>query len=98
VAPPHERSNWALGLGLPLFMLGPDRGSFAPLNRTLLLEAEVAKPIESGSGSAFNQLLSRCRQSGDLETMARAGWQHYPIDGFARIAEWLQQTCGGRER
>lgn len=30
VAPTHERSHWALGLGLPLFALEPAIGSFAP--------------------------------------------------------------------
>ncbi|MCH7948576.1 MAG: hypothetical protein IIC66_12350, partial [candidate division Zixibacteria bacterium] len=47
VAPSHERSNWAMGLGLPMFILEPAIGPFSPLNREILLEAGVAESMNS---------------------------------------------------
>jgi hypothetical protein len=95
VAPPHERTNWALGLGLPMLMPGPDIGSYAPLNRRTLLEAGVARELPkdptrvSEAGS-----LARLLTPGALTRMAEAGWERYPIDGFDRIAGWVVDRFG----
>ena len=38
VSPSHERTNWALGLGLPMFLLHPLIGPFSPINREILIK------------------------------------------------------------
>jgi hypothetical protein len=90
VAPPHERTNWAIGLGLPMFALTPTIGPFAPLNLKLLLESGTAVAIESGRQAAqFGDRLAELRRSGRLGDMARRGWGRHEINGFTRIAEFL---------
>ncbi|HDR00060.1 MAG TPA: hypothetical protein ENN51_07250, partial [candidate division WOR-3 bacterium] len=59
VAPAHERVNWAVGLGLPMFLLEPDIGPFAPLNRAHALELGVARPL--GDPAGFGTALARLR-------------------------------------
>jgi hypothetical protein len=91
VAPPHERTNWALGLGLPMYVVDPPIGSFAPLNREILLGAGVAMPIcNSGNAREFADTLEVHRRSGRLRDMAAAGWQRFDINGFANIAAMLE--------
>ena len=90
VAPSHERSNWALGLGLPLFVVDPPLGSFSPLNRQFLIDAGVAKPMrDRREASSFGSTLNELRRSGELQQMAEAGWQRYDIHGFENIASLL---------
>jgi hypothetical protein len=86
VAPAHERSHWALGLGLPLFALEPAIGSFAPLNRARLLEERVALPLARADASAFGSRLRHVQQNGELARMAERGWRRYDIHGFAQAA------------
>lgn len=87
VSPPHERTHWALGLGLPMFIAGPDVGPFAPLNRELLLREGVAQPLEGSEPLA--SLLARLQRQGELSERARRGWGRLPLDGFARGARLL---------
>lgn len=90
VAPPHERTNWAIGLGLPMFALTPTIGPFAPLNLSLLLDSGTTMAIESDSQAArFGELLTELHRSGRLVDMARRGWGQHEINGFAQIAEFL---------
>ncbi|HOP07073.1 MAG TPA: hypothetical protein PLF13_07270 [candidate division Zixibacteria bacterium] len=92
VAPAHERSNWGMGLGLPMVIIGPDIGSFAPLNRRLLLDRGVA--LEVGTrlkAESLGEKLRRLHKSSVLAAMAEAGWQRHDINGFSSIAEWLDQ-------
>ncbi len=90
VAPSHERTNWALGLGLPMFVIGPCIGPFAPKNRQLLLDHRVAVPIDSiAEGQVFGATLRDMRQTGHLSEMAFEGWCKFPIDGFDKIADFL---------
>jgi len=90
VAPSHERTNWALGLGLPMFVVSPQIGPFAPLNNELLVRAGVAEQIDSNSAAnAFGERLNNLRATGKLAKMAKAGMGKYPIDGFEKIAEFL---------
>jgi len=91
VAPAHERANWALGLGLPMYFVDPPLGSFAPLNREILLNAGVAKPIRNrGNAREFAEQLETHHRSGKLCKMAEAGWQRIDIRGFANIAAMLE--------
>jgi hypothetical protein len=97
VAPSHERTNWALGLGLPMFVIGPQVGPFAPLNRELLVHAGVAEQINSNSAAdTFGERLNHMRAGGKLDEMAKAGWGKYRIDGFDKIAEFLINNFAGR--
>jgi len=96
VAPAHERSNWALGLGLPMFMLGPDIGSYAPLNAKLLGTSQVVERLESRrTARGFGVHVNRLRTDGALGRRARAGWGRLAISGFDRIAELLIARYGG---
>ena len=96
VAPSHERTNWALGLGLPMFVVGPQIGPFAPLNCELLVHAGVAEQIDSNSAAdAFGERLNHLRATGKLVEMAKAGWGKYRIDGFDKIAEFLITDFAG---
>jgi hypothetical protein len=89
-APSHERSNWALGLGLPMFILGPSIGPFAPMNCRLLLEAGVASLLaDEQEAASLGSTLQNLRDDGILAQMARRGWSHQPIHGFERIADHL---------
>lgn len=96
VAPSHERTNWALGLGLPMFIVGPPIGPFAPLNRDRLVEAAVAEQIESDSAaSEFGLRLNHLRSGGKFAEMAKAGWGKLNIHGFDNIAEFLINRFAG---
>ncbi|MGD8866593.1 MAG: hypothetical protein PVI01_03170 [Gemmatimonadales bacterium] len=91
VAPSHERTNWALGLGLPMFIVDPPLGSYAPLNRELLLAASVARALEERRvASRFGSRVGELHAAGELTRMAEAGWGRFEIRGFCNIAEFLQ--------
>ncbi len=90
VAPAHERTHWALGLGLPMFVVAPSLGSFSPLNRELLLASRVAATIDDESAAAsFGATLGKLHETGELHAMAEAGWGQFGIRGFHNIAEML---------
>lgn len=95
VAPAHERSNWAIGLGLPLFILEPSKGSFAPLNRQLLLEQKVAVSLSSlNHAASLGARADSLRHKGTLREMAEAGYQFRDISGFETIAVYLSEKYG----
>jgi len=95
VAPAHERSNWALGLGLPIFVLEPDIGSFAPLNHALLERSGVSEKIATAKKAVrFGERLRRLHSDKRLESMSENGWQRYRIDGFETIARMLVERYG----
>jgi len=92
VAPAHERTNWAFGLGLPMFVVGPPVGTFAPLNEVMLAAHGVAEPVVScGDASGFGDLLQRMRRDGKLEQMAGACWNRFDRRGFINIADFLMR-------
>jgi hypothetical protein len=96
VSPPHERTNWTLGLGLPMFIVGPAIGPFAPLNEAIMLSEPVTGyPLKDRqSAAACADTLHRLRLSGELLTMADNGWKRFDIDGFGRIADHLIARMG----
>lgn len=90
VAPSHERTNWAVGLGIPMFILHPLIGTFSPLNREFLLKQGVAVDIDTDHKAGdFASLLLKIRDDGILLTMAQNGFGKYRINGFERIANLL---------
>lgn len=96
VSPPHERSNWAVALGVPFFLVGPDIGPFAPRNRALLLRAGVAAEIRDESdAAALPARLADLRAKGLLLRMSESGTAG-PIDGFRRAARLLEEEVRAR--
>ncbi len=94
IAPAHERANWALGLGLPMFVLEPCIGSFAPLNRDLLLRRGAAGVIaDPAQSDIFGETLARLRGRGELEAMTLRNRGIFDINGFQTIADWLGQAA-----
>jgi hypothetical protein len=92
VGPSHERTNWAVGLGLPMFILHPLIGTFSPLNRDFMIDREVAREIRSeAEASNFAEILNRHRQTGFPAQAARNGFGGYEIDGFENIARYLTE-------
>ena len=92
VGPPHERTNWALGLGLPMFALTPTVGPFAPMNLELLLGSGTARTFQTEAEVLrFGDTLNELRTSGRLAAMARLGWGKFDIGGFEKIARFLVQ-------
>lgn len=95
VAPSHERSNWAAGMGLPMFVLTPAIGPFAPLNLRLLMEQGVGVPLDNSSANMFGPLLGRTHKSGELLAMCEAGFGKHPVNGFEIAANYLREQYGG---
>lgn len=97
VGPPHERSNWAIALGVPFFLVGPDIGPFAPRNRSLLLRSGVAAEIRDESDArqlpARLDDLRRKRLLLRMSEMGAAG----PVDGFRRAARMLKEEVRRRD-
>jgi hypothetical protein len=97
VAPTHERVNWAMGLGLPMFALTPAIGPYAPLNLELIERSDVAVRLGDGrESSQFASALESVRASGQLIRMANQGWGKRPINGFDTIAGHLITHFGPR--
>jgi hypothetical protein len=90
VAPSHERSNWAMGLGLPMFIINPPIGPYAPMNKELLMSSGVAISIEDKNQSKeFANILSKLYIDGNLFRMAHAGYNQRPIKGFEIIVNFF---------
>ncbi|HSG80730.1 MAG TPA: hypothetical protein VLC48_00660 [Gemmatimonadota bacterium] len=90
VSPAHERSHWALGVGLPMFVTEPVIGSYASANREFVLAASVAEVIpDPQAATRHGDRLGELRRTEGLQAMARAGWGRHEIRGFANIAEML---------
>jgi len=91
MAPSHERTNWAIGLGLPMFILFPIIGTFSPLNREFMLKRGVAVDLYTNQKAAgFSDLLSRLASDGTLLKMSQNGYGKYDTNGFKTIADYLK--------
>lgn len=89
VAPPHERSNWAVGLGLPMLAIEPAIGPFAPLNRELLRDRGVARALSAAEAADAGKIIDELRSTGELARMSENGWGREPIDGFGSAARYI---------
>jgi len=90
VSPAHERTNWAVGLGLPMFIVDPSIGTFAPLNRAHLIAHGVAEALtDTYQATTFGRRLESLWKTDMLAQRSKAGWGKYPIDGFKNIANWV---------
>ncbi|MCX7756701.1 MAG: hypothetical protein N2166_00035 [candidate division WOR-3 bacterium] len=88
VAPAHEHTNWALGLGLPIFCLFPMIGSYACTNYKYLLEAQVVYPLRTNlCARSLGSIIDNLRKDGRLIAMAKNGFNRYSINGALKSAE-----------
>ncbi len=94
VAAAHERTNWAVGLGLPMFALLPHIGPFAPLNYEFATRQGVCLPLTEPE--KFGATLNRLRKEGKLNQMASAGWEEYPITGARIAADYIVKSVNGK--
>jgi hypothetical protein len=93
VAASHERTNWAVGLGLPMFVLFPLIGTFASQNFEFAQRQKVVYPLDSPEKAKnLGKILSELRQSGQLLDMARNGFGVYKIDGVENAVSNLLTT------
>ncbi len=87
VAAAHERTNWALGLGIPMFVLYPMIGPFARENFDFAQNSGVIYSLDSlEKARKFREIVDRLRSDGTLIKMAQNGFGKYPIDGFEKTA------------
>ncbi len=87
VSAPHERINWSLGLGLPIFALMPAIGPFAMENYHFALKEDTVYPLDINNAHRFGTILENMRQDGSLVRMAQNGFGKYAIDGCQKAGE-----------
>ncbi len=98
VAPSHERTNWALGLGLPMFVLFPMIGTHAEANYRLAFDNGVAYPLQSDDDARnLGATLQKLRASGALAKMASNGFGRFDINGAERIAQAVLAGIGAAD-
>ncbi len=89
----HERTNWAVGLGLPMFVLFPLIGTFASQNFEFAQSQKVVYPLDSTEKAKdLGKILSELRQSGQLLDMARNGFGIHRINGVEIVVSDLLKT------
>jgi hypothetical protein len=91
VAASHERTNWAVGLGLPMFVLFPLIGTFAFLNFEFAQRQKTAYPLDSlERAKTLGKTISELRQSGQLTQRVRTGFGVHNINGVWEAASHLE--------
>jgi hypothetical protein len=82
VSASHERTNWAVGLGLPMFVLFPLIGTFASLNFDFAQRQKVAYPLDSlEKAKTLGKIINELRENGQLTQMAQNGFGVHKING-----------------
>lgn len=89
VAPAHERTNWAVGLGLPMMILTPHIGSYAPLNARLAVDRMVAIEVNADDADDLAGIVTDLRDQGKLTAMSRSGYHPEKISGLKFSADFL---------
>jgi hypothetical protein len=90
VAAAHERTNWAVGLGLPMCVLLPNIGPFAPQNFRFARDQGVCLPVgTTRNARTLGPHIEELRQAGELRSMAERGYGPLPIGGAAVAATAL---------
>ncbi len=83
----HERTNWAVGLGLPMFALLPHIGPFAAANFAFASEQGTCLPLQSMADAVdLSDKIAELRHTGKLAEMARNGWGRHAIAGAEATA------------
>ena len=90
VAASHERTNWAVGLGLPMFVLFPLIGTFASLNFEFAQRQKVAYSIDSlEKAKTLGKIIGELRQNGQLTRKAENGFGGHKTNGVRQAASHL---------
>ncbi len=89
VAAAHERTNWAVGLGLPMFALLPHIGPFAHENFGFAEAQGVCLPLSEPEN--FGREIRKLHHQGRLAEMSAAGWEKFPITGAETAASYLNR-------
>jgi hypothetical protein len=90
VSASHERTNWAVGLGLPMFALFPLIGTFASLNFDFAQRQKTAYPLDSlEKAKTLGEIISELRQNGQLTQMVQNGFGLHKINGVEKAASHL---------
>ena len=90
VAASHERTNLAVGLGLPMFVLFPLIGTFACLNFEFAQRQKVAYSINSlEKAKTLGKIIGELRQNGQLTRKAENGFGVHKTNGVRQAASHL---------
>jgi len=90
VAASHERTNWAVGLGLPMMVLFPLIGTFASQNFDFAQRQKVAYPLDSAEKAEnLGEILSNLRQKDQLLQMAQNGFGVHSITGIETAVSYF---------
>jgi hypothetical protein len=93
VAASHERTNWAVGVGLPMFVLFPLIGTFASQNFEFAQKQKVVYPLDSlEKAKNLGEILSGLQQSGQLLQMAQNGFGAFGINGIEIAVDYLLEN------
>jgi hypothetical protein len=89
----HERTNWSVGLGLPMFVLFPLIGTFASQNFEFAQRQKVVYPLDTKEKAKnLGEILSGFRQNSQLLEMARNGFGVHKIIGVENVVSVLLKT------
>jgi hypothetical protein len=87
VAPSHEYTNWAVGLGLPMLALFPMIGSYAEENFKFAYEQGVVFPLRTiADARTLGKTVSGLRKRGTLLKLVDNGFSKFPIEGAKNTA------------
>jgi hypothetical protein len=96
VAASHERTNWALGLGLPMIALFPMIGTHARQNYDFAFAQNVCYPLRTDDDAQnLGPTVSKLRAAGALAAMARCGFGRFEINGAGCIADTVVSALKG---
>lgn len=88
VAAAHERTNLAVGLGIPMFVLSPLIGTYASQNFDFAYNQGVAFPLRDiNAAKSFGEELIQMRKDNTLKKMAEKGFSVHSLNGARNIAE-----------
>jgi len=95
VSASHERTNWAVGLGLPMFVLFPLIGTFASQNFEFAQKQKVVYPLDSTEKAAnLGQILSDLKKSDQLFQMTQNGFGVHRINGIDTAVSHFAKDSG----
>lgn len=98
VAPSHERTNWAVGLGLPMFVLYPLIGTFSPQNFEFAQRQGVCYPIDSmKKAHSLGKIITQLTESKKLAEMAKKGFGIHKINGSEITASHILESLSKKE-
>lgn len=93
VSPSHERTNWAVGLGLPMFVLFPLIGTFSPQNFKFAQRQGVCYPVDSlEKAQNLGKIITELKETKKLNDMAKRGFGIHRINGSEIAASHILEN------